>query len=493
MLVSCVPDVPAAHHLPTLDLADACMGLVDRARRALDDGHSRLVLVTQGAQAAGTNHRMALVQAGLWGAARVLRNEYPGLALDLIDLDPAKPGAAQHDDLRAALSSGVPQAALRGGTLLVPALEPLPACDASPSVDAEALYLVTGGFGALGLRTASWLFDLGARHLLLVGRSGPADEAVERLDALRTCGASITECRVDVADAAAERRLDSEIAATGRKLAGIVHASGILADGVALNLTRSKFDDVLAPKVAGGQMIDRLATRHAVQWLVFYSSVASLEGPSGQANYAAANAFLDALAHDRRARGLPALSVNWGPWAEAGMAARHPQAAAALGLAPMAPAAALQALGAGLGHGLAQIEIAQRGAPRTRKPAIGIVPAIAGSTPHDVEALVRIRLAEALGLSDANAIERRARLFDLGLDSLSALEVRDALSMALDRPLHATLLFDHPTVEALVRHLTQDGAREPPAAGTVGESAIERLTEEEAELALLRALKRLDQ
>jgi NAD(P)-dependent dehydrogenase (short-subunit alcohol dehydrogenase family) len=494
-IVACVPGLAgAAVNLMTLDAAEACVGLLQAVRHALDaPTRPRLVIATQGAQAAGRPHRIAPVQAALWGVARTLRQEHPSLSLGLVDLDPARPAAHQWDDLLRAAASGEPELALRAGKRLAPSLDALSPPAAQLQIG-EGLYLVTGGLGALGLETASWLVEQGARYVLLAGRSPPSAAANERLGQLRRAGVQVTVSQLDVADATAESTLEAAIAATGRKLHGMVHAAGILDDGVAIQQTPARIAAVLAPKVAGALLMDRLSTRHEVRFLVLYSSVAALSGARGQSSYAAANAFLDALAHDRHARGLPALSVNWGPWAGSGMAARQLQAAADLGLAPMAPAAALRALGRALASGVPQVEIARRGgARRTVRVAAMRMPADAAPTRQRIEGVVRGRLAEALGLSDGGAIEARARLFDLGLDSLSALEVRDALETSLDRRLHATLLFDHPTVEALVDHLTKDD-RAVAAVATVDDSdgAVAALSEDEAEQALLRVLERLD-
>ena len=181
--------------------------------------------------------------------------------------------------------------------------------------------MITGGLGALGLHVARWLAQQGARHLLLTGRRGldtpGAREAVAELQAL---GARVTVAAVDVTDRAALKTL-LEAVPQDVPLRGVVHAAGVLDDGVLAEQTTERFAKVLLPKVAGAWNLHELVAGYDLEFFVLFSSIAGLLGAAGQGNYAAANAFLDALAAHRRASHLPGQSLAWGPWAEAGMAA----------------------------------------------------------------------------------------------------------------------------------------------------------------------------
>jgi acyl transferase domain-containing protein/7-keto-8-aminopelargonate synthetase-like enzyme len=188
------------------------------------------------------------------------------------------------------------------------------------SVRADASYLVTGGLGGLGLKVAESFVAAGARHIVLAGRSGAGEAAKRAIEEMRLLGASVEVIRGDVAlpdDAAAMIALCQREA----PLRGIVHAAGVLHEGLVQNQSAASFATVLAPKVRGAWELHRLTRELPLDFFVCFSSMASLTGSPGQANYAAANAFLDALATARRVGGLPGASIAWGPWAEVGMAA----------------------------------------------------------------------------------------------------------------------------------------------------------------------------
>jgi myxalamid-type polyketide synthase MxaB len=224
----------------------------------------------------------------------------------------------------------------------------------------DATYLITGGLGGLGLAVAQGLAERGARHLLLLGRRLPEAGAAAQLDALAQTGVSIAVVQADVADLAqlraALRQVDLQ-----HPLRGVVHCAGVLDDASLLQQTPARFAKVLAPKVQGAWHLHQLLQHEPLDFFVLFSSAASLLGSRGQANYAAANAFLDDLAHHRRARGLPALSINWGAWSEVGMAARLAQAhraeMAAHGVRTISPAQGVAALAHLLGCGAAQVGV----------------------------------------------------------------------------------------------------------------------------------------
>jgi NAD(P)-dependent dehydrogenase (short-subunit alcohol dehydrogenase family)/acyl carrier protein len=184
----------------------------------------------------------------------------------------------------------------------------------------DAAYLITGGLGSLGLRVAHWMVHRGARRLVLLGRKGADLKAREKLEELEKLGVQVRVFEADVSDGEQLDRVLEEIRKTMGPLRGIVHAAGVLRDGILLQLDAEKFRTVLAPKVQGAWNLHTLTLKDPLDFFILFSSVASVLGSPGQANYAAANAFLDALAHERHRLGLSALSINWGPWGDGGMA-----------------------------------------------------------------------------------------------------------------------------------------------------------------------------
>jgi myxalamid-type polyketide synthase MxaB len=189
------------------------------------------------------------------------------------------------------------------------------------SVKDNATYLIAGGSGGLGLKAAEWLVEQGAKHLVLVGRSGANDAALDTVGKLKKLGAQVVVAKADISEEAQVGSLLLQIADTMPPLKGIIHSAGVLDDGFLIQQNWQSFDRVMAPKVNGAWNLHLLTQDKELDFFILFSSTASLLGAPGQGNYAAANAFLDALAHYRRARQLPAVSINWGPWEEVGMVA----------------------------------------------------------------------------------------------------------------------------------------------------------------------------
>ena len=184
----------------------------------------------------------------------------------------------------------------------------------------DGSYLVSGGLGALGLRTAEWLIDQGARHVVLMSRRPPSEEAAERISAMGQSGAHVAAVQGDVADYESLTRALAQIPEEFPPLRGVLHAAGVLADGLMVEMDLAQMDKPMAAKVQGAWNLHRATLDQPLDFFVMFSSVSAILGTVGQGNYAAGNAFLDGLAHYRRAQGLPAISVNWGAWAGAGMA-----------------------------------------------------------------------------------------------------------------------------------------------------------------------------
>ncbi len=359
-----------------------------------------------------------------------------------------------------------------------------------------ATYLVTGGLGALGLRVAGWLAARGARHLVLLGRRGPSPEAGAAIGGLERAGVRVIVARADVAEEDELGKVLAETRATMPPLRGVVHAAGTLDDGVLLEQSWQRFGKVLAPKVAGAWNLHELTRALPLDFFVMFSSAASLLGSPGQGNYAAGNAFLDALAHHRRALGLPALSVNWGPWAGEGMAAglgdRERRRWEARGMGLIDPEQGLAQLERALGRDEAQLAVLPVDWPRflrsattvppllsalARQPAAAALPsseiverlrqAPAGRRRDMLVGFLREQAGKVLGLAAGHALGNDQPLHELGLDSLLAVELRNVLGAALGRTLPATVLFNYPSVGALAGWLEAElfGPAEPPANG----------------------------
>jgi NADP-dependent 3-hydroxy acid dehydrogenase YdfG/acyl carrier protein len=397
-----------------------------------------------------------------------------------------------------------------------------PAGDAHPRVRPDATYLITGGQGALGLATARWLAAEGARHIVLVSRSGRqavADETAEQLEAM---GLELRFATADVCREDELARVLADIDATMPPLAGVVHAAGVLADASVASLDRDSFAAAWKPKVVGAWNLHRLTAGRTLDFFVLYSSAASLLGTAGQANYAAANAFLDGLAQQRRAEGLPALSINWGPWRDIGLAsvsANRGERLEVQGLGGLAPDDALGALSVALAGDAAQVAVMRLDARRWARAAggdhTGLLAALLADGPTGAEArtsdtpfpagLLAAPQAERSGLLEAHLRRRVAGVLRMnpervqlgvqlklqGMDSLMTLELRNALERDLGIPISAATIWNYSTVAALAAHLLKrlgaepmEGRREAPAAdGTEQTGALL-----ESELAALNDL-----
>lgn len=191
------------------------------------------------------------------------------------------------------------------------------------SCSANASYLISGGLGGLGLLVAGWLVSQGARHLVLLGRSGADDQALQRIEALERAGATVRVEKADVCDSDRLAEIISGCSKSGHPLRGVIHAVGVLDDGAIILQDEKRFRKVMMPKIEGAWNLHQLSEGIPLDFFILFSSTASLLGTPGQANHAAANAFLDQLAHYRRANGFPAMSINWGAWSGIGAAARE--------------------------------------------------------------------------------------------------------------------------------------------------------------------------
>jgi len=381
-----------------------------------------------------------------------------------------------------------------------------------PRLRGDACYVLAGGTGALGRAVAERLVAWGAGDVVLLGRHLPAELAGD---------GPIRAIACDITDAAAVADAFAALAHAGHRISGVMHLAGVLEDGLLTTRSEAAVRRVLAPKLAGAWALQRACTTLELDFFVLFSSVAALLGGAGQGAYAAANAYLDALAQARRAQKLPGCSIAWGPWAGIGMAARLDAAAQArierLGLRPISPEAALRALGSVLneqGHvvladadwphlatSLARAGDRLLDARATAVPSLALpkAPAPAPTAPA-LPDLLAAEVRTVLGLPADFAILPDDKLFDLGLDSLLAVELSSRLEILCGRRLGATLLFNHPTMAALAQHLGEQAAPGPPRMPaddtmTQGEAAlradIAAMSDEQAERELRDALAAL--
>jgi NAD(P)-dependent dehydrogenase (short-subunit alcohol dehydrogenase family)/aryl carrier-like protein len=396
---------------------------------------------------------------------------------------------------------------------------------AGPRISADATYWITGGSGALGLATAEWLARSGARHLVLTGRRLPDAAARPRIRALEESGVAVQCFAADAADAAEMAAVAERIARSPAPLRGVVHAAGAARDAALITQSWADGAEVLRGKAHGAWVLHRLTRHLPLDVFILYSAAGLLLGAPGQGLYAAANAELDALAHYRRRLGLPALSVAWGAWAGGGMAAalaaRGNATWQARGLRWIEPsygfAGLARLLADDVAHG-AVIPIdwqrfhatlpagADRGlfaglAAATPPPASAPPEAPAaetGALPRRLRAMpqalrrpsliaeLRARVLDLLALDSGRPVALQAPLRDIGLDSLMAVELRNLLVRAGGVTLPATLLFDHPTLDALATCLAaawrlDDGEAAPAR-------AVADLSEAEAEALLVAEL-----
>jgi acyl transferase domain-containing protein/acyl carrier protein len=433
-----------------------------------------------------------LPQTALTAAAKTVIAEYPNLKCVQVDLDPSDPDPSLTSVLeRAAALPGAGHLAVRGAEWFESRLEEteLARAPADPAaIRSDATYLVTGGFGGLGLSVAGWLADHGARSVMLVGRTVPRSEP-DAVSELRARGVRVTALPVDLADPDGVDRIRRHVDDELPPLRGIVHAAGLLDDAALDELDWPRFRAVLDPKVRGAWHLHRAFGGAELDFFVLFSATGSLFGSAGQANYVTANAFLDALAPYRRHGGAPALSVSWGPWAETGMAARPELLSrlASAGVDGIRTGDALDAFGALLGEREPHVGVARVDWQRYAEAARGrrrftmlddLLPVAAGGdtgvlsrwNPDELSTLVlhdpaRARevlldglldqVAALLYMTAADRAElrprfRQVRLNELGLDSLTTVQLRNRLLTDCAADISPEQLFGGATAEEIV-------------------------------------------
>ena len=475
----------------------------------------RLWLVTCGAQPVVASTPLSVTQAPVWGMGRTISLEYSHLWGGMVDLDPQASPEVSASQLMEVLSearvdgtteraiNGEDQLAFRGDLCYVLRLLPWRNSDyvnlQPMHIRADSSYLITGGLGAIGLKVAFWLAEHGARHLVLLGRTGlpdpanleqmaPSSETRKRVEAVRALEALGVEVRIaeaDVSDLDQVARVFENIARSNFPLRGIMHSAGISVSQTIGNLDSATLQTVLQPKVKGSWVLHQLSQRMELDFFVLFSSASAVWGSPQLAAYTAANLFPDALAHTRRAQGLPALSINWGLWAESGMVSQKiEQVISKAGVLPMHSQPALAALEYLLGTDAVQATVAHvdwqifipmyetgrkqplltymgAGLSQQSEPPVTeqseLVNRLERATYQERQVLleqhIQAEVNQVMGFAQAYSLDPEQSLFELGMDSLMALKLENRLERSLGRAFPTTVSFDYPTVAALAQCL----------------------------------------
>ncbi|QKW53024.1 type I polyketide synthase [Streptomyces buecherae] len=467
----------------------------------------RLVVVTGGAVDVGDGV-VDMAGAAVWGLVRSAQSENPG-RLVLVDTDDVE---GVEGVLPGVLALGEEQVVVRSGVVRVPRLGRVPVPDPSVSgVFGSGAVLVTGGTGVLGGLVARHLVERhGVGKLVLLSRRGVgAEGAAELREELEASGAEVVIVACDAADREALAGVLAGLP-EGFALSGVVHAAGVLDDGLLSSLSRMRVESVLRAKVDAAWNLHELTVAMGLSAFVLFSSAAGVLGSAGQSNYAAANVFLDGLASWRRARGLPGVSMAWGLWAEASgmtghLGERDLRRVSRSGLVPLSSQEGLELFDAALVSDavvpvLFRLDVPALRAQGAELPALfrNVVPAVTArrvvrseqdeSLPHELRRrlaglpqasqdqmlleLVRAQTAAALGHSTAETVNTRRPFKELGFDSLMGVDLRNRLTAETGLRLPATLVFDYPTPMALVDHIRDEILGGDSAASSAGAAAV---------------------
>lgn len=474
-----------------------------------------LYLVTQGAQQQ-VEQPAGVAQSTLWGMGKVLMREHPELRCRLLDLDPADADRSL-ELLWAEIEPSLPPddeqfLSFRHGQRFVARWARSPQrvnAQRSLHIRPDKTYMVTGGLGGIGALVARWLVERGARHLVLVGRHQPSMAAAQRVHELEQLGASVQVVCADVSQYDQMAQVVRDMAATLPPLHGLMHCAGVFADRLLVNQDWEAFTTVFAPKILGAWHLHLLTRDMGLDFYVLFSSVFTVFGATGLGNYVAANAFLEALASYRYAQGLAALSISWGPWDGVGMAQAvgtqrqaqwrvqgiHtmsiPQALAALERLmqqniPQGSAVSLEASTFGRHFPesfqrtfLQQLNIAAE--PPPLEPP-NVLQQCQAASPEQARGLlanhVRALVAGVLGFGAGEPVDVHQGFFQLGMDSLTAMELRRRLQSSLSCAIPETNVFRYSTVHTLADYLAQIllpgqavASSAPPAMATIAGGA----------------------
>lgn len=362
-----------------------------------------------------------------------------------------------------------------------------------PGISSEATYLITGGTGALGMELAQRLVAEGARYLVLLGRRLPSEEVQHAIAQLEKTGVTVRLLQADIGDFHALKKLLSPIILGSTSdlppLKGVFHLAGTIDDGILQQQTESQLETVMRPKVAGAWHLHQLTRELELDQFVLFSSAASVLGSAGQGNYAGANAFLDAIAHWRHQQGLPALSINWAAWSGMGMANQQHNA-----ITSLPPNVGLDILMTLLEEQTPQISVLPENPSQPVSSPTSIFEQVLNAEAEDRFTILynylRQQVATVLGMEATALNDPHCGFTDLGIDSLTSVELRNRLQSSLNCYLPTTLIYDYPTLIDLTNYLMSLISPSSPQSTSDSErDAVENLSEEEAEALLQQVLK----
>ena len=489
---------PTSDDLTSEELKDsvffAYSSTVYLLRALVSSGHDvdDFCLLTQGAQAVTESDLISVVQTPLWGMQKCLEREHPAMNVHIFDLGWSN-SSSQFRTLWEILRLGTneKEIAFRDEDLYAPRLMPLRSShsNSQPPVkelcfDSNATYLITGGFGGLGLETAGWLVEHGAKHIVLLGRRGPNSQAWTKIKALQENGVRIREEKVDVTDFNALSKSIAGVRESLPPLKGVFHLAGIAGEGVMINQDLRVAKEILSPKVEGAWNLHLITRKDSLDYFVLYSSISSLLKGHAVGAYSGANSFLDSLSHYRRRRGLPGISVNWGPFSQVGMVAnveKIAQLKEKIGLERFYPLKALanfihvkelpQACIVDIDWTLffthsdmkndpfLSLIKARHGGVELKKEDSNFLSELAAVS-HEgryellVNYLIR-KVSEVLGI-DVNDISIHDNLLQMGMDSLIFLSLAETINNDAHVKIVPHKLFENPTIEGLHKQLSEE-------------------------------------
>jgi len=488
---------------PVIDIGARRTGVVDQLRAPLGsaftlvkvlvehfDAPPKLWLLTRGSQAIlSSDKSVSVAQAPIWGLGRVCELEHPTLSTTCLDL-PANESSRLGDLVDIIVGPRLePEMGLRNGDLYVPRLARSTVATSPLVPNPEATYLVVGGLGGLGLWSAEKLAENGVRHLVLVGRNPASAAAADRIESMRLRGIEINTAQLNVSDHSQVEQLFDVIGECGHPLQGILHCAGVIDDGMITELDWNRIARVLEPKVQGAwNLYSAIASRGLkVELFVLYSSATAVLGNLGQASHASACVFLDALAHHLRATGYACLSINWGAWSGVGYLKEHRALLTAIegaGMGSIDPDRGAAVIANYLSVSAPQFAVLpnrwseyllntrlteapffSRLATRSKSinPSLLFLSQFIAANQNErsrlvaehVSATVSHLLGSGFG-NDASGIAHDRSLLDCGLDSLSAIRLRNSLQKSLRCTLPPRIAFLHPTVRGLADHLLHE-------------------------------------